>query len=161
MQIPVFIALYWTILAAVELRYAPLALWIDDLSSPDPFYMLPLLMGISMFVQTKLNPTPTDPLQAKIMQIMPVAFSAIFFFFPAGLVLYSLVNNILSIAQQWKITKMYGTAPSKDTPEPPVSKQVNSSENPETTANSPADSPKQPQTPANNPRKMYKRTRKK
>ena len=160
-QIPVFIALYWTILAAVELRYAPLALWIDDLSSPDPFYMLPLLMGISMFVQTKLNPTPTDPLQAKIMQIMPVAFSAIFFFFPAGLVLYSLVNNVLSIAQQWKITKMYGTAPSKDTPEPPVSKQVNSSENPETTANSSADNPKQPQTPANNPRKMYKRTRKK
>lgn len=161
-QIPVFIALYWTILAAVELRYAPLALWIDDLSSPDPFYMLPLLMGISMFVQTKLNPTPTDPLQAKIMQIMPVAFSAIFFFFPAGLVLYSLVNNILSIAQQWKITKMYETPPGKkDAPEPPVSKQVSSSEDPETTANSPADSPKQPQTPANNPRKTYKRTRKK
>jgi len=161
-QIPVFIALYWTILAAVELRYAPLALWIDDLSSPDPFYMLPLLMGISMFVQTKLNPTPTDPLQAKIMQIMPVAFSAIFFFFPAGLVLYSLVNNILSIAQQWKITKMYETPPGKkDAPEPPVSKQVSSSEDPETTANSPADSPKQPQIPTNNPRKMYKRTRKK
>lgn len=112
-QIPVFIALYWTILAAVELRYAPLALWIDDLSSPDPFYMLPLLMGISMFVQTKLNPTPTDPLQAKIMQIMPVAFSAIFFFFPAGLVLYSLVNNILSIAQQWKITKCTGLPPAR------------------------------------------------
>jgi len=161
-QIPVFIALYWTILAAVELRYAPLALWIDDLSSPDPFYMLPLLMGISMFVQTKLNPTPTDPLQAKIMQIMPIAFSAIFFFFPAGLVLYSLVNNILSIAQQWKITKMYETPPGKkDAPEPPVSKQVSSSEDPETTANSPADSPKQPQIPTNNPRKMYKRTRKK
>jgi len=111
-QIPVFIALFWTILAAVELRYAPFALWID-LSSPDPYYLLPTLMGISMFVQTKLNPTPTDPIQAKVMQIMPIAFSAIFFFFPVGLVLYSLVNNILSIAQQWQITKMYGTPANK------------------------------------------------
>lgn len=113
-QIPVFIALYWTILAAVELRYAPFALWINDLSSPDPYYLLPTLLGISMFVQTKLNPTPTDPIQAKVMQIMPIAFSAIFFFFPAGLVLYSLVNNILSIAQQWQITKMYGKPANKD-----------------------------------------------
>lgn len=109
-QIPVFIALYWTILAAVELRYAPFALWINDLSSPDPYYVLPALLGISMFVQTKLNPTPTDPIQAKVMQFMPVIFSAMFFFFPAGLVLYSLVNNILSIAQQWQITRMYGSA---------------------------------------------------
>ncbi|MCC6917458.1 membrane protein insertase YidC [Nitrosomonas sp.] len=113
-QIPVFIALYWTILAAVELRYAPFALWINDLSSPDPYYMLPALLGISMFVQTKLNPTPTDPIQAKVMQFMPIIFSAMFFFFPAGLVLYSLVNNILSIAQQWQITKMYGSAASKN-----------------------------------------------
>lgn len=158
-QIPVFIALYWTILAAVELRYAPFALWITDLSSPDPKYLLPVLLGISMFIQTRLNPTPTDPIQAKIMQIMPVAFSAIFFFFPAGLVLYSLVNNILSIAQQWKITKMYGTAPSKDVPELPISNQVTSdSENTEASASSPADSPKKP---VNNPRRMYKRTRKK
>ncbi len=167
-QIPVFIALYWTILAAVELRYAPFALWITDLSSPDPKYLLPVLLGISMFIQTRLNPTPTDPIQAKIMQIMPVAFSAIFFFFPAGLVLYSLVNNILSIAQQWKITKMYGTAPSQDAPESPASKDapelpvsnqvINDSENTEAPASSPADSPKKP---VNIPRRMHKRTRKK
>lgn len=113
-QIPVFIALYWTILAAVELRYAPFALWINDLSSPDPKYLLPVLMGISMFVQTKINPTPTDPIQARLMQIMPLAFSVIFFFFPAGLVLYSLVNNMLSILQQWKITQLYGTKSAKD-----------------------------------------------
>lgn len=107
-QIPVFIALFWTLLAAVELRYAPLALWITDLSSPDPYYVLPVLMGISMFVQHRLNPKPTDPIQAKVMQIMPFMFSVFFFFFPAGLVLYSLVNNVLSIAQQWQITRMYG-----------------------------------------------------
>lgn len=107
-QIPVFIALFWTLLAAVELRYAPLALWITDLSSPDPYYVLPVLMGISMFIQFKLNPKPTDPIQAKVMQIMPLAFSIFFFFFPAGLVLYSLVNNILSILQQWHITRLYG-----------------------------------------------------
>lgn len=107
-QIPVFIALFWTLLAAVELRYAPLALWITDLSTPDPYYVLPVLMGISMFIQFKLNPKPTDPMQAKIMQIMPIAFSIFFFFFPAGLVLYSLVNNVLSILQQWQITRLYG-----------------------------------------------------
>lgn len=106
-QAPVFIALFWTLLAAVELRYAPFALWINDLSTPDPYYVLPVLMGISMFMQTKLNPTPTDPIQARVMQIMPVAFSIFFFFFPAGLVLYSLVSNVLSIAQQWQITRMY------------------------------------------------------
>ncbi len=106
-QAPVFIALFWTLLAAVELRYAPFALWINDLSTPDPYYVLPVLMGISMFIQTKLNPTPTDPIQARVMQIMPVAFSIFFFFFPAGLVLYSLVSNVLSIAQQWQITRMY------------------------------------------------------
>lgn len=105
-QIPVFIALFWTLLAAVELRYAPLALWITDMSVPDPYYVLPLLMGISMWVQSKLSPVPADPLQAKIMKIMPIAFSIFFFFFPSGLVLYSLCNNILSIAQQWQITRM-------------------------------------------------------
>jgi len=113
-QIPVFIALFWTLLAAVELRYAPFVLWIEDLSAPDPYYVLPLLMGISMWIQSKLSPKPTDPIQAKVMQIMPVAFSVFFFFFPAGLVLYSLVNNILSIAQQWQITRMFESAAEED-----------------------------------------------
>ena len=103
-QIPVFIGLYWSILESVELRHAPFVGWIVDLSASDPYYVLPIIMGISMLIQSKLNPTPTDPLQAKIMQIMPIAFSVIFFFFPAGLVLYSIVNNILSISQQWYIT---------------------------------------------------------
>lgn len=113
-QIPVFIALFWTLLAAVELRYAPLALWITDMSVPDPYYVLPVIMGISMWIQSKLSPTPTDPIQAKVMQIMPVAFSVFFFFFPAGLVLYSLCNNILSIAQQWQITRMYENKAEED-----------------------------------------------
>ena len=103
-QIPVFIALYWTLLLSVELRQAPFVLWIHDLSRPDPFYILPVLMGATMFIQTWLNPTPPDPMQAKLMKIMPIAFSVFFFFFPSGLVLYWLVNNILSIAQQWRIT---------------------------------------------------------
>ena len=105
-QIPVFIALYWVLLASVELRYAPFILWIDDLSAKDPFYVLPILMGLSMIIQTRLNPTPPDPVQAKIMKIMPIVFSVFFFFFPAGLVLYWLANNILSIAQQWRITRV-------------------------------------------------------
>jgi YidC/Oxa1 family membrane protein insertase len=105
-QIPVFVSLYWVLLASVELRYAPFALWIHDLSAPDPYYVLPVIMGISMFIQTRLNPPATDPIQAKVMQIMPFAFSIFFFFFPAGLVLYSLVNNVLSIVQQWQITRM-------------------------------------------------------
>lgn len=104
-QIPVFIALYWAILASVELRYAPFFGWITDLSASDPYYVLPLIMGISMYIQSKLNPVPPDPLQAKLMQIMPIAFSVVFFFFPAGLVLYSIINNVLSIAQQWYITR--------------------------------------------------------
>lgn len=104
-QIPVFISLYWAILASVEMRYAPFIGWITDLSKADPYYVLPIVMGISMVIQTKLNPTPPDPMQAKLMQIMPVAFSVVFFFFPAGLVLYSVVNNVLSIAQQWYITR--------------------------------------------------------
>jgi YidC/Oxa1 family membrane protein insertase len=104
-QIPVFIALYWVLLGSVELRHAPFMLWITDLSTPDPYYILPVLMGLSMIVQTWLNPTPPDPVQAKVMKIMPVVFSVFFFFFPAGLVLYWLVNNLLSIAQQWQITR--------------------------------------------------------
>jgi YidC/Oxa1 family membrane protein insertase len=104
-QIPVFIALYWVLLESVELRQAPFILWIDNLSSPDPFYILPLLMGISMFIQQKLNPAPIDPMQAKIMMSLPFVFTIFFAFFPAGLVLYWVVNNILSIAQQWYITR--------------------------------------------------------
>ncbi|MBL79842.1 MAG: membrane protein insertase YidC [Nitrosomonadaceae bacterium] len=110
-QIPIFISLYWVLLASVELRYAPFALWIQDLSMPDPYYVLPVIMGISMYIQTKLNPAATDPIQQKVMQIMPLVFSVFFFFFPAGLVLYSLVNNTLSIAQQWQITRMYAPSP--------------------------------------------------
>jgi YidC/Oxa1 family membrane protein insertase len=104
-QIPVFIALYWVLLLSVELRHAPFMLWIEDLSRPDPIFVLPVLMGITMFLQTMMNPPPPDPMQARLMKIMPVAFSVFFFFFPAGLVLYWLVNNILSIAQQWQITR--------------------------------------------------------
>jgi len=104
-QIPVFIALYWVLLGSVEMRHAPFALWITDLSAIDPYYVLPILMGLTMIIQTKLNPTPPDPIQAKVMQIMPIVFSIFFFFFPAGLVLYWLVNNILSIAQQWYINR--------------------------------------------------------
>ena len=104
-QIPVFISLYWVLLASVELRNAPFIWWIKDLSAQDPYYILPVLMGATMIIQTYLNPTPPDPIQAKVMKIMPVAFSVFFFFFPAGLVLYWLVNNILSIAQQWQITR--------------------------------------------------------
>jgi len=106
-QIPVFIALYWVLLAAVELRQAPFYGWIVDLSAADPWYVLPALMMISMVIQTKLNPTPPDPVQAKVMMIMPFAFGVMFFFFPAGLVLYWLVNNILSILQQWQISRMF------------------------------------------------------
>jgi YidC/Oxa1 family membrane protein insertase len=104
-QIPVFIALYWVLLGSVEMRHAPFMLWIQDLSATDPYYVLPLLMGATMIIQTKLNPKPTDPVQAKVMMIMPIVFSVFFFFFPAGLVLYWLVNNVLSIAQQWHINR--------------------------------------------------------
>lgn len=104
-QVPVFIALYWAILASVELRYAPFFGWIADLSVPDPYYVLPLIMGATMIIQSKLNPAPPDPLQAKLMKTLPIIFSVVFFFFPAGLVLYSIVNNILSIVQQWYITR--------------------------------------------------------
>ncbi len=111
-QIPVFISLYWVLLAAVELRHAPFYGWITDLAAIDPWYVLPALMMGSMIIQTRLNPTPPDPVQAKVMQIMPFAFGIMFFFFPAGLVLYWLVNNILSILQQWQISRMIeGTKP--------------------------------------------------
>ncbi len=105
-QIPVFIALYWVLLGAVEMRGAPWLGWIDDLSAMDPYFILPLLMGVSMFVQTRLNPMPPDPIQAKIMTWMPVAFTFLFLWFPSGLVLYWIVNNILSIAQQWQCNRM-------------------------------------------------------
>ena len=105
-QIPVFISLYWVLLGAVEMRDAPWILWINDLASADPYYILPVIMIISMFVQTKLNPTPPDPIQAKVMMMMPFMFGIMFLWFPAGLVLYWVVNNVLSIAQQWHITRM-------------------------------------------------------
>ena len=104
-QIPVFIALYWVLLESVELRQAPFVGWVQDLSVRDPYYVLPVLMGASMIVQTKLNPTPPDPFQAKLMMALPVVFTVFFLFFPAGLVLYWLVNNLLSIAQQWYIIR--------------------------------------------------------
>jgi YidC/Oxa1 family membrane protein insertase len=104
-QIPVFIALYWALLESVDLRQAPFILWIEDLSVKDPYFVLPLIMGISMLVQQKLNPAPPDPIQAKVMMALPFVFTFFFAFFPAGLVLYWVVNNILSITQQWIITK--------------------------------------------------------
>jgi YidC/Oxa1 family membrane protein insertase len=118
-QIPVFISLYWVLLLSVEMRGAPWLGWIHDLSKPDtllsdlvglsiPIGILPIIMAVSMFIQTKLNPTPPDPIQAKVMLYMPLAFSLMFFFFPSGLVLYYIVNNVLSIGQQWQINKMFG-----------------------------------------------------
>ena len=104
-QIPVFIALYWALLESVELRQAPFILWIKDLSVMDPYYVLPIVMGISMVIQQKLNPPPPDPIQAKVMMALPLVFTIFFAFFPSGLVLYWVVNNVLSIAQQWVITK--------------------------------------------------------
>lgn len=104
-QIPVFISLYWVLLESVELRQAPFGLWLIDLSAKDPLYILPLIMGLSMWIQQKLNPAPMDPVQQKVMQILPIAFTIFFMFFPCGLVLYWVVNNILSIAQQWMITR--------------------------------------------------------
>ncbi|MDI9243790.1 membrane protein insertase YidC [Marinobacter sp. CHS3-4] len=104
-QMPVFISLYWVLFESVQLRHAPFMLWINDLSVMDPYFILPLLMGASMMLQMSLNPTPPDPMQAKIMKMMPVIFTVFFLWFPAGLVLYWLTNNILSIAQQWYITR--------------------------------------------------------
>jgi len=104
-QMPVFIGLYWMLMESVELRHAPFWLWITDLSVLDPFFVLPVLMGVTMFIQQLLNPTPPDPMQAKIMKMLPLIFTFFFLWFPAGLVLYWVVNNILSIAQQYVITK--------------------------------------------------------
>ena len=105
-QIPVFIALYWVLLGSVEMRHAPWLGWIQDLSAKDPYFILPVIMAVSMLIQMKLNPTPPDPIQAKVMMAMPVVFGFMFLWFPAGLVLYWVVNNTLSIAQQWQITRM-------------------------------------------------------
>lgn len=105
LQIPVFIGLYWAIFSSVELRQAPWLGWITDLSRADPWFILPVLMAATMWFQTTLNPPPTDPVQAKMMKIMPLAFSVMFFFFPAGLVLYYVVNNLLTIAQQWYVNR--------------------------------------------------------
>ncbi|PIF98466.1 membrane protein insertase YidC [Comamonas sp. 26] len=115
-QMPVFMALYWVLQSSVEIRNAPWIGWIHDLSMPDPFFILPLLMTLSSLLQTALNPAPPDPMQAKMMWIMPLMFSVMFFFFPSGLVLYWLTNNILSIAQQWIINKRMGVPPQFNLP---------------------------------------------
>src|SRR5437870_13487861 len=104
-QIPVFIALYWVLLGSIELRHAPWIGWIKDLSAPDPYFILPVVYAASMFVSTRLNPQPADPVQARIMLIMPIMFSVVFLFFPAGLVLYWVAQNLLSIVQQWHINR--------------------------------------------------------
>jgi YidC/Oxa1 family membrane protein insertase len=104
-QMPVFISLYWVLLESVEMRHAPFGLWLTNLTDKDPYFILPILMGVSMYIQQKLNPAPIDPIQQKVFQIMPFAFTIMFAFFPSGLVLYWVVNNILSIAQQYVITK--------------------------------------------------------
>ncbi len=112
-QMPVFLALYYVLQASVEMRGAPWVGWIHDLTQPDPYFILPVLYAISMFITAKLNPQPADPMQAKMMLFMPLAFSVMFVFFPSGLVLYWVVNNMVSIAQQWVITKRYGTPVAK------------------------------------------------
>lgn len=112
-QMPVFIALYWMLMESVELRHAPFMFWIQDLSMKDPYFILPIIMGASMFVQQLLNPTPPDPMQAKLMKILPIAFTFFFLFFPSGLVLYWVVNNLLSILQQWLITRSIEKADAK------------------------------------------------
>jgi YidC/Oxa1 family membrane protein insertase len=105
-QMPFFLAFYWVLVESVEMRQAPFAFWITDLSSRDPYFILPLIMGAAMLLQQKLNPAPADPVQARVMQIMPIMFTGFFAFFPSGLVLYWVTNTILSIAQQWKINKV-------------------------------------------------------
>ena len=115
-QIPVFIALYWVLLSSVEMRGAPWILWIADLSAPDPFFILPIVMTLTTMLQTALNPAPPDPMQAKLMWFMPLIFSVMFFFFPAGLVLYWITNNILSITQQWVINTRMGVPPQFNLP---------------------------------------------
>ncbi len=112
-QMPVFLSLYWVLLESVEMRQAPFMLWITDLSIKDPFFILPIIMGATMFIQQQLNPTPPDPMQAKVMKMMPIIFTFFFLWFPAGLVLYWVVNNCLSIAQQWYITRKVEAATKK------------------------------------------------
>ncbi len=115
-QIPVFIALYWVLLSTVEMRNAPWTLWIHDLAAPDPYFILPIVMTLTTMLQTALNPAPPDPMQAKMMWFMPLIFSVMFFFFPAGLVLYWITNNVLSIAQQWLINTRMGVPPQFNLP---------------------------------------------
>ena len=105
LPMPIFLALYWVLFESVELRQAPFMLWIDDLAAMDPYFVLPLLMGASMFFQQLLSPAVGDPMQVKMMRLMPVMFTVLFLFFPSGLVLYWLVNNVLSIAQQWWVMR--------------------------------------------------------
>jgi YidC/Oxa1 family membrane protein insertase len=107
-QIPVFIALYWVLLESIEMRQAPFTLWLRDLSIPDPYFVLPIIMGATMYLQQVLNPAPIDPIQKKIFMALPVMFTVFFLFFPSGLVLYWVVNNALSIAQQWHIMRNVG-----------------------------------------------------
>ena len=109
-QMPVFISLYWVLLESVELRHAPFMLWLTDLSVRDPFFILPLLMGATMYLQTTLSPAPADPMQAKVMKMMPIMMTVLFLWFPAGLVLYWLTNGGLGILQQWYITRKIDAA---------------------------------------------------
>ncbi|HMV60837.1 MAG TPA: membrane protein insertase YidC, partial [Agitococcus sp.] len=112
-QMPVFLALYWTLMESVELRHAPWLLWITDLAAMDKFFVLPLIMGATMYIQQLLNPQPTDPMQAKVLKLMPIIFTVFMLWFPSGLVLYWVVNNVLSIAQQWVITRQIEGAAAK------------------------------------------------
>ena len=112
-QMPVFLALYWTLMESVELRHAPWLLWITDLAAMDQYFVLPLIMGLTMYIQQLLNPQPTDPMQAKVMKLMPVIFTVFMLWFPSGLVLYWVVNNTLSIIQQWVITRQIEGAAKK------------------------------------------------
>ena len=109
-QIPVFLAFYWALLESVEMRQAPFAFWIHDLSARDPLFILPAIMAVAMFLQYKLNPAPPDPVQAKVFMVMPLVMSVMFAFFPAGLVLYWVTNTVLSIAQQWNINRRIAAA---------------------------------------------------
>jgi YidC/Oxa1 family membrane protein insertase len=102
-QMPFFFAFYWVLVESVEMRQAPFALWIQDLSAQDPFYVLPALMTLAMYFQTRMSPAPPDPVQARMMQIMPFMFGLLLVFLPAGLVVYQLTNTVLSILQQWRI----------------------------------------------------------
>ena len=110
MQMPVFISLYWVLLESVEIRHTPWIFWIQDLSAKDPFFVLPIIMGGSMLLMQKMQPMPTDPMQAKVMKLMPIMFTVFFMFFPAGLVLYWTVNNLLSMLQQWVVNTQLATS---------------------------------------------------